>query len=99
MSQMLQHINLQLDAHHIALDIEREKEPIYRDAAARLNRRYQHYMRQMPRASVEQIWVYVALEFAVNLESDARDKSLEPVAQRIEAMNQLIVNELNYVNS
>ncbi|MGM9837618.1 MAG: cell division protein ZapA [Paludibacteraceae bacterium] len=85
-----QHIILQLSAHSIALQVQSDQEQAYREAAVLLNKRYVFYQQRMPQATVEQLWVYVALEMAVNLCSDARDKSLQPVEKRLKAMNELI---------
>lgn len=81
------HINLQLDAHRIPLHIEREQEEFYRQAGVLLNQRYQAYQRMRPSASAEQLWAYVALDVAVNLCSDARDKSLAPVEKQLKELN------------
>lgn len=89
-----QHITLTLDAHRVALDIDRDREAIYREAGAMLNHRYQFYQRRMPQASAEQLWVYVALEAGVNLQSDAREKNLEPVLKKIEQLNLEIEDKL-----
>lgn len=90
-----QHISLVLDAHHVPLDVDRDREPLYRDAAKLLNHRYQFYQRRMPQASAEQLWVYVALEMGVNLQSDARDKNLEPIQKKIAELNNEIEQILN----
>ena len=89
-----QHINLQLDAHHVGLDVPREQEPNYRKAAELLNRRYQYYLKLLPHASSEQLWMYTALEVAVALQSDAREKSLVPVEKALKELNQLITEKL-----
>ena len=34
--------------------------------------------------------MYVALELAVNLHSDAREKNLKPILEKLEVLNQLI---------
>ena len=90
-----QHITLKLDAHSVGLDVPREAEQNYRDAAALLNRRFQHYLKLLPNASAEQLWMYTALEVAVSLQSDARDKSLQPVEQEIKKLNEVILQTLN----
>ena len=90
-----QHINLHLDAHTVGLDVPREQEPNYRKAAELLNRRYQYYLKLRPNASAEQLWMYTALEVAVALESDAREKSLAPVEKELKALNKLITEKLN----
>ena len=90
-----QHINLHLDAHTVGLDVPREQEPNFRKAAQLLNSRYQYYLKLRPNASAEQLWMYTALEVAVALQSDAREKSLEPVEKQVTELNQLIKNTIN----
>lgn len=89
-----QHINLHLDAHTVGLDVPREQEPNFRKAAQLLNSRYQYYLKLRPNASAEQLWMYTALEVAVALQSDAREKSLEPVEKQIKALNEQIQKSL-----
>ena len=95
MSPDKQHINLHLDAHTVGLDVQREQEPNYRKAAELLNRRYQYYLKLRPNASAEQLWMYTALEVAVALQSDAREKSLVPVEKELKELNQQILNTIN----
>ena len=90
-----QHINLHLDAHTVGLDVPREQEPNYRKAAELLNRRYQYYLTLRPNASAEQLWMYTALEVAVALQSDAREKSIAPIEKELKELNQLIKNTIN----
>ena len=89
-----QHITLLLDEQRVALNVRREKEPVYRDAAAMLNRLFRKFMKMDPAASVEKLWMYVALEVAVNLHDDAREKNLQPVNSKLEEMNRLIEEAL-----
>lgn len=90
----IQRITLQIGAHNIVLEVPRTDERSYREATKLLNRRYLDYARRMPKASAEQVWVYVALEMAVNLRSDAREKSLEPIDEQLAALNQRILQAL-----
>lgn len=89
-----QHITLQLDAHHISLNVVADKEVLYRNAAEQINERYRHYRKMLPTHSAEQIWVYVALEMAVNLQADAHAHRLQPIDEKIQELNQLILNTL-----
>lgn len=89
-----QHITLQLDAHHISLNVQADKEALYRNAAEHINERYRYYRRSLPDKSVELIWVYVALEMAVNLQADAHAHRLQPIDEKIQELNQLIINTL-----
>ena len=90
-----QHITLQLDAHHISLNVLADKEVLYRNTAEQINERYRHYRKMLPNQSAEQIWVYVALEMAVNLQADAHAHRLQPIDEKIQELNQLILNTIN----
>ena len=90
-----QHINLHLDAHVVGLDVPREQEANYRNAAELLNKRYLYYLKLRPNASAEQLWMYTALEVAVALQSDVREKSLEPVEKELKELNEEILKILN----
>lgn len=89
-----QHINLHLDAHSVGLDVPREQEANFRKAAELLNKRYQYYLKIRPNASSEQLWMYTALEVAVALQSDVREKSLEPIEKELKELNQQIINTI-----
>ena len=89
-----QHINLHLDAHTVGLDVPLDQAPNYRRAAELLNKRYQYYLKLRPNASAEQLWMYTALEVAVALQSDVREKSLEPVEKEVKELNEEILRIL-----
>ena len=50
-----QHITLQLDAHHISLNVQADKEHLYRKAAEKINERYRYYQKLAPNRSAEQL--------------------------------------------
>lgn len=89
-----QHITLQLDAHHISLNVPADKEHLYRKAAEMINERYRYYQRIAPTRSAEQIWVYVALDMAVNLCADAYANRLQPIDEKIQELNKLILQNI-----
>lgn len=89
-----QHITVQLDAHAISLNVDREKEPIFREAGKMLNECYRTYQKMYPNLSAEQIWVHVALHVGVNLQSDAREKNMQPIRNKLDELNQLILQKL-----
>ncbi|MEE0922635.1 MAG: cell division protein ZapA [Paludibacteraceae bacterium] len=93
-----QHITLQLDAHHISLNVLADKEALYRNAAEQINNRYRHYRKLLPNQSAEQIWVYVALEMAVNLQADAHAHRLQPIEEKVQELNQLILKTIQTNN-
>ena len=90
-----QHITLQVGAHHLAYNIAPELEESYRKAAVLLNQRYDFYRSRMPKASAELVWVYVALEVGLNLCDDSRKKNIQPILERVQAMNQKIEQQIN----
>jgi hypothetical protein len=63
-----------------------------------INERYRHYRRLYPNQSAEQLWVYVALDMAVNLHADAHAHRLQPIHEKVQELNQLITNTLNNNN-
>jgi hypothetical protein len=89
-----QHITLQLDAHHISLNVQADKEHLYRKAAEMINERYRYYQRIAQNRSAEQIWVYVALDMAVNLSADAHANRLQPIDEKIQELNKLILQNI-----
>lgn len=95
MTQRKQHITLQLDAHHISLNVLPDKEHLYRKAAEIINERYKHYQKLAPNRSAEQLWVYVALDMAVNLSADAHANRLQPIDDKLQELNNLILQHIN----
>ena len=94
MEQRKQHITLQLDAHHISLNVQADKEHLYRKAADMINERYRHYQKLAPNKSAEQLWVYVALDMAVNLQADAHAHRLQPIYEKVHELNKIILQHI-----
>jgi hypothetical protein len=92
--QRKQHITLQLDAHHISLNVPADKEHLYRKAAEKINERYRYYQRLVPNRSAEQLWVYVALDVAVNLQADAHAHRLQPIDEKVQELNKIILQHI-----
>ena len=87
-------ITLQLGDHTMRFPVAWNEEKYYREAAAHLNQRFQYYSSGMKNKSAEQIWVYVALEAAVNLQRENARYDIEPVMDRINSINNTIINAL-----
>lgn len=88
-------INLTIGNHSLHFrNIPSEQEQFYRRAAAQLSARFTYYQRSMPNESVEVVWMYVALEAAVNLHSDKREKDLQPLLRIVEQLNENIEKQL-----
>ena len=89
-----QHITLQLDSHHISINVLAHQEHLYRDAAKILNEKYRHYQRKMQTSSAEQLWVYVALDMAVNLCAESHAQRLQPIDEKVQELNKIILQQL-----
>jgi hypothetical protein len=92
--QRKQHITLQLDSHHISINVLAHQEHLYRDAAKILNEKYRHYQRKMQTSSAEQLWVYVALDMAVNLCAESHAQRLQPIDEKVQELNKIILQQL-----
>ncbi len=97
-STQKQAINLVIDCYRIPLMIERDQEPIYRRAAVMLNETYAKYVKLFPRKAPQELWVYVALEVAVNLQSDTREKDLRPVMDKVRELSAELARVLENEN-
>ena len=88
-------INLNIaDSFNIRLTVSRDREAQYRQARDVLNERYKKYASRYPSKPLAELWLYVALDVAVMLQSDAREKSLEPYVQVVDALNKEIENTI-----
>ncbi len=92
--QRKQHITLQLDSHHISINVLAHQEHLYRDAAKILNEKYRHYQKKMQTSSAEQLWVYVALDMAVNLCAESHAQRLQPIDEKVQELNELILKNI-----
>ena len=92
--QRKQHITLQLDSHNISINVPALQEHLYRDAAKILNEKYRHYQRKMQTSSAEQLWVYVALDMAVNLCAESHAQRLQPIDEKVQELNKIILQQL-----
>ncbi len=91
MTPATQHITLKIDFHSIELNVPREQEAAYRDAAQQINLLYKGYMNKYPQLSPEKIWLYVALDVAVELQLDKHTKALEPLQHLITELNKQVL--------
>ena len=89
-----QHITLHLDTHVVNLNIPRQREALYRQAAKQVNDSYKEYLHLMPKATGEYLWAYTALRMACSWLDDARGKELKPIRERLQELDQLIRNQL-----
>lgn len=89
-----QTIYLQIDCVRIRLNVVRDEEHFYREAAALLNQKYKYYRDAFTNLSTAEIWVYTALDVAVQLQKQKENADLKPIAEKIIEINKLMQNEL-----
>ena len=94
MEQRKQHITLRLDAHNISINVPANQEHLYRKAANIINEKYRTYQKKMQTSSAEQLWVYVALDVAVNFCTDAYANRITPIDEKIQEINNKILQQL-----
>lgn len=94
MSSGKQHITLKLDVHSVSMEVPCEHEQAYREAAQYLSQRYQLYAKRLTKASVEELWMYVALDAAFAWKRMAQAENMKPIEQRTAEMNRLIEQAL-----
>ncbi len=82
-----QNIHLRIDCYTVSLTILADEEPIYRQAAEMINRVYAKYLKGLPNKAPQELWIYTALEIAVNFNRDARGKDLKPVLDKVQEIN------------
>jgi hypothetical protein len=83
-----------LDSHHISINVLANQEHLYRDAAKILNEKDRHYQKKMQTSSAEQLWVYVALDMAVNLCAESHAQRLQPIDEKVQELNKIILQQL-----
>ncbi len=88
-------ITLQIGDHTMRFPVAWNEEKYYREAAEHLNKRFQYYSSGMKNKSAEQIWVYVALEAAVNLQRENAKYDIQPIMQRLQDINKSITDALD----
>ena len=94
-SQRIQHITVQLDSHSVSLDVPADQEHLYRKAAEQLNQKYLHYLKIFQSSvSAEKLWVFVALDMAYNLAAEAYAHRLQPIDEKIQELNKLIIQNI-----
>lgn len=86
-----QRITLKIDCHSIVLTVNREDEPFYRLAADKVNAVYRKTVQRYPNQPVEMLWLYVALEIAVELQVNMGDKSLQALLEKIGELNEKVL--------
>lgn len=89
-----QSITLYLDNNRVVLNVEREQEHFYREAASILNERFHHYQSMFKQLRPEILWVYAALDVTVQLQKNKSDMSLQPLAEHLAQINEMVIQQL-----
>lgn len=94
-----QSIVLHLDINRVSLNVDRDQEHFYREAAAILNERFRHYQSVFRQLKPETIWAYAALDVAVQLQKQKSDMSIQPIAEHLEKLNEILIQTLEKDNN
>ena len=94
-----QRITLRIDYHKVVLNVPREQEPAYRDAALHIDNLYKRYAKAYPQLPIEKIWLYVALEAAVDLQIDQRGKDLKPIQDLVRQLNRKVLDTTEQIEN
>ena len=81
-------INLLIDCQRFPLNIRREDEQLYRDAAKLIDNALNYYRRLNPELSSNNYWAMTALEFAFHYLSTKDRNDTKPYLDKIEELTE-----------
>lgn len=81
-------INLLIDCQRYPLNIPREDEQLYRDAAKLIDNALNYYRRLNPGLSANNYWAMTALEFAFHYLSTKDKNDTKPYLDKIEELTE-----------
>ncbi len=94
-----QHIMLDIVGYTIHLNVKREEEPIYRDAAKWVNAIYEEYYATYKQMKPEKLWAYTALRIACSLQRESRLQSVAPIQEKLHEINEELAKVLKEDNN
>jgi cell division protein ZapA len=80
-------ITIQIAGHRFPLNIKRDEEILYRDAAKALKEQIDSYQKRHPNLPYETILVMVAYHFAVICERDKYREDIDPIVKKLELLD------------
>ena len=88
-------IKLLIDCQHYPLNIRREDEQLYRDAAKLIDNALNYYRRLNPDLSSNNYWAMTALEFAFHFLSMKDKNDTHPYLEKIEELTKELDNYIS----
>ncbi|MDR0371596.1 MAG: cell division protein ZapA [Prevotellaceae bacterium] len=91
----LQFIQIYIQGRKLGMTIQRDTEPVYRNAKDLLDEVFVLYQKKYPKRSWEDILIYSAYNLAVALELKNNEEDIAPLAEKIDSLK----NELDMILS
>ena len=92
MDDKMMKINLLIDNLRYPLNIPREEEERYRDAAKMINNTLNKYRSMWPELSANNHWAMAALEIAFNLTTNENRNDTKPYLEKLEELTKELDN-------
>ena len=95
MDDKMMKINLLIDNLRYPLNIPREEEERYRDAAKMINNTLNKYRNMWPELSANNHWAMAALEIAFNLTTNENRNDTKPYMEKLEELTKELDNYIS----
>ena len=95
MDDKMMKINLLIDNLRYPLNIPREEEERYRDAAKMINNTLNKYRSMWPELSANNHWAMAALEIAFNLTTNENRNDTKPYMEKLEELTTELDNYIS----
>ena len=95
MDDKMMKINLLIDNLRYPLNIPREEEERYRDAAKMINNTLNKYRSMWPELSANNHWAMAALEIAFNLTTNENRNDTKPYMEKLEELTKELDNYIS----
>ncbi len=95
MDDKMMKINLLIDNLRYPLNIPREEEERYRDAAKMINNTLNKYRSMWPELSANNHWAMAALEIAFNLTTNENRNDTKPYLEKLEELTKELDNYIS----
>ena len=95
MDDKMMKINLLIDNLRYPLNIPREEEERYRDAAKMINNTLNKYRSMWPELSANNHWAMAALEIAFNLTTNENRNDTKPYLEKLEELTKEVDNYIS----
>lgn len=94
MEKAMFQINVQVAGHRFPLNIRRDEEILYRDAAKTLKEAIELYQQRHPNLPYETILVMSAYHFAVEREKNKYSEDIDPIVKKLQDFDKVLDHAL-----